>query len=212
VTAHAAGAVGALILAAGRSARLGQPKQLLPLEGRPLLQHAVDAAAAAGLPRIVVVLGHAAERVAAALALPAAAWIVVAARHAEGQAASLAAGLAALEEEDAVEAALVLLGDQPTVSPAAIRAVAGAYRAGGPPILRASYGGRPGHPVLLARPVWAEAMALEGDRGARALIAGGARVGAVEVAGEPPPDVDTWEDWERLRARAGAAGAGAGRP
>ena len=94
---------------------------------------------------------------------------MVSARHAEGQSASLADGLAALAPSTA--AALVLLGDQPTVSPAAIRAVATAFRPDGPPIVRARYGGRPGHPVLLARRVWPELRADRGDRGARDLIA-----------------------------------------
>ena len=60
----------ALVLAAGSGSRMGSPKQLLPLDGRPMLQHVVDAAAVAGLPDLVLVLGHAAEQVAAALVLP----------------------------------------------------------------------------------------------------------------------------------------------
>jgi molybdenum cofactor cytidylyltransferase len=199
VSGPEAGAVGALVLAAGRSARLGRPKQLLPLGGRPLLQHVVDAAAAAAPAELVVVLGHAAAEVAAAIALPPGARTVVSARHGEGQSASLADGLAALAP--ATVAALVLLGDQPTVSPGAIRAVAAAFRLDGPPIVRARYGGRPGHPVLLARRVWPELRADGGDRGARDLIARRPDwVLAVDLPGAPPPDLDTWEDYERLLA------------
>src|SRR5205823_6857508 len=105
-----------------------------------------------------------------------------------------------------IEAALVLLGDQPTLSPAAIRAVASAWRRDGPPIVQARYGGRPGHPVLLARRIWAEVMVIGGDIGARELIAGHpAWVGAVELPGAPPPDVDTWDDYEHLRAASESA-------
>ena len=83
-----------------------------------------------------MVLGHAAEEVAAALALPPGARAVVNDRHAEGQATSLAAGLAAMPDD--AGAALVLLGDQPEVRPDAIRAVVAARRPGGPPMLRAT--------------------------------------------------------------------------
>ena len=86
----------ALVLAAGAGTRMGSPKQLLPVGGRPMLQHAVDAAAAGELGELVVVLGHAAREVAAALTLPPGARVVVNDRHAEGQATSLASGLAAM--------------------------------------------------------------------------------------------------------------------
>jgi CTP:molybdopterin cytidylyltransferase MocA len=191
----------ALILAAGAGSRMGSPKQLLPLGGRLLLQHVVDAAAAAGLSDVVVVLGHAAGEVEAALVLPPGVRTVRNPRHAEGQATSLAAGLSAAPPGAA--AALVLLGDQPEVRPDAIRALAAAHAPGGAPILRASSGGRPGHPVLIDRALWPEAMALRGDGGARALVArhpGSLRL--VEVGGDPPEDVDTPEDHRRLTHRA----------
>jgi CTP:molybdopterin cytidylyltransferase MocA len=149
------GAVGAVVLAAGGSRRLGRPEQLLPLAGRPLLQHAIDAASEAGLADLVVVLGHDAEAVAAAIHLPSGAVTVVNPRYREGQSTSLRAGLCALAP--GVSAALVLLGDQPAVSVGAIRAVVDAGAAvGATPIVQARYGGRPGHPVLLGRETWGE--------------------------------------------------------
>ena len=84
--------VGGIILAAGRGARMGRPKQLLPLDGRPLLQHVIDAAVAAPLDGIVVVLGHASDEVAAALALPPGVTIAVNPLHAQGQSTSLRTG------------------------------------------------------------------------------------------------------------------------
>jgi len=192
------GTVGAVILAAGGSSRLGRPKQLLPLAGRPLVQHAIDAAAAAGLAALVVVLGHEPESVAAAIRLPPGAVTVVNPRYRDGQSTSLHAGLRALGP--GVSAALVLLGDQPTVSAEAIRAVVDAG-GGAAPIVQARYGGRPGHPVLLGRATWAELLRTDGDRGARDLIAAHPEwVIGVEVGGPVPRDVDTWQDYEILRA------------
>lgn len=194
----------ALVLAAGAGTRMGRPKQLLPVGGRPMLQHALDAAAAGGLGELVLVLGYEAGAVAAAVALPPGARTVVNDRHAEGQATSLAAGLGAMPADAA--AALVLLGDQPEVRPEAIRAVVSARRPGGPPMLRAAYRGRPGHPVLLERALWADAVALRGEGGGRVLAARDpGALGLVEVGGDPPEDVDTPEDHEQLLSRWEAA-------
>lgn len=186
--------VAAVILAAGTSARLGQPKQLLPLYGRPLLQHVVDAAAEAGVDRIVVVLGQAAPEVEAALVLPANAEVCVNPRFADGQSTSLHAGIERLTED--VDFALVLLGDQPGVSADTLRAVAKAPAA---PIVRARYSGRPGHPVRFAREVWPALNETRGDTGARDLLTAGAYdVAYIDVDGDPPPDIDTWDDYTRL--------------
>jgi len=173
-----------------------------------MLQHAIDAAAAAGVDEIVVVLGHDAERIEAALRLPGRARIVVNPDFASGQASSLRAGLAATAP--GTEAAVILLGDQPGVSPAAIRAVADAYGAARAPIVRSAYGGEPGHPVLLARETWEGVAAPNADVGARELVAAHPDwVLDAEVPGTAPPDIDTPDDYERIhRSRApGAAGS-----
>jgi molybdenum cofactor cytidylyltransferase len=197
-------AVAGVVLAAGASRRMGRPKQLLPLAGRPLLQHVLDAAAASGLGEIVVVLGHQAETIGRALTLPPRARTVVNAAHAAGQATSLACGLAALGPE--VAAAAVLLGDQPAVDAALIDAVLAAFRAGRDtavrPVWRDAEGAaHPGHPVVLARRSWAEAAALDGDRGARELFRRHPEwVRALPMAGAPPGDIDDAADYRRASA------------
>lgn len=181
--------VGVLILAAGASRRLGRPKQLLRLDGRTLLQHVIDAASASGIAPIVVVLGHAADRIAASLQLPEQVRIVVNADHATGQASSLVAGLSALNGD--VERAVVLLSDQPRISEAAIRNVA----FGTGPIRRARYRNGVGHPVAFDRSVWPWLFECAGDQGARTVIAAHpGLVVHVDIDGDVPVDVDTDDD------------------
>ncbi len=194
--------ISGVVLAAGTSSRLGRPKQLLPLRGRPILQHVVDTAHGGGLDETVVVLGHAAEEVARALRLPREARTVVNPDYPSGQASSLRAGLDALSAD--ARAAVVLLGDQPGLSPDAVRAVVEGYRRTGGPVVQAAYSGRPGHPVLLDRGVWDAVRQVTGDVGARELLAERPDwVTLVDLGGDPPADLDTWEDYERLGGRAG---------
>lgn len=190
--------VSGIVLAAGSSSRLGQPKQLLDLEGRPLLQHAIDAVEGAGLFDVVVVLGHRADDVAAAVTMSEGTRVVVNPDYAEGQATSLRTGLQAADPKS--KAAIVLLGDQPAVDAASLRALADAYERTESPIVQAAYSGRPGHPVLFDRSLWADLEAIEGDKGARDLLKDNPEwVVKVELGGEVPRDLDTWQDYERLK-------------
>ena len=195
------GRVGGIILAAGRGARMGQTKQLLTLRGVPLLAHVVAAAERSALDQVVLVLGHEAATVAAA-AQGQRAQVAFNPRYAEGQSASLRVGLQALDGD--IVAALVLLGDQPTVRAAAIDAIVEAYWQAGPPyplVVMPTYGGRDGHPVLLARPLWAEVMAVRGDEGARSVIrAHPDAVRRVALPGRLPGDVDTPADYRLIQA------------
>ena len=141
------GNVVSVVLAAGASTRFGGRKQLAALGGRPLLEHAVAVAAASGSDSTVVVLGAYAEEIEAGIELGGA-GVVRCGDWKRGRAASLRAGLAALPAD--VEAALITLGDEPYVSPAAAdRLLAG--RRAGIAALRATYAGSPGHPVLVER-------------------------------------------------------------
>jgi len=186
--------IGGLVLAAGAATRFGAQKQLAELDGVPLLEHALRAMRSATVGRMVVVLGSAADEIAASVDLHGA-EPVVCERWEEGQSASLACGLAELAN---CEAVVVTLGDQPRVSPDAIRRVI-AGRSGAAAI-RATYGGNPGHPVLLERELFEALRNVTGDKGARNLLL------SVPVRDIPcddlggGEDVDTRAELDALRA------------
>jgi len=188
--------IAGLVLAAGEARRFGAPKQLARFRGRPLLEHALAAMAAAPLQRLVVVLGAGAAAIRSEVDLHGA-EPVLCPEWSEGQSASLA-GIVALREAEAV---VVALGDQPFLSPRAVEAVIGAR---GPETLgvRATYGGVPGHPVVLERSTFSAILALDGDEGARGLLAGpGTRHVACDGLGRPD-DIDTREELEATEAAA----------
>jgi CTP:molybdopterin cytidylyltransferase MocA len=200
----------AVVLAAGGSTRMGRPKQLLPLVGRPLLQHVLDNAAVAGLDEIVLVLGHAAEDVRAGLRLPTRVPVRVVVNEGweAGLSTSLCAGLHAADARAA--AAVVLLGDQPGVTALLVAHVTEAFLESGRlatrPIWRGVRGRVPGHPVVLSRDTWAAMDALRGEEGARAVLeAHPDWLFEVPIAGAPPPDIDDAEDYRQALAAAGGA-------
>ncbi len=189
----------AVVLAAGASSRFGSPKLLADLGGRPVLQRTLDAVAAAGLGDVVVVLGGGAAAVEAAIE-----WRserrVVNGRPQDGLSSSLRVGLDAAAEDDRAEAVLVILGDQPAVSPGAIRAVVEAGDASSAPFVQARYAadGAP-NPVLVRRAAWAMAAGISGDRGLGPVLAARRElVLEVPVAGANP-DVDTPADLAALQ-------------
>ena len=187
--------ISAVVLGAGSATRFGRTKQLEPVRGKPLAQHPIDAAVAAGLDEIVVVLGHDAEHVRSALRLPSRGRAVTNPAFASGIATSLAEGLRALDP--ASSAAVVLLADQPGITSAHIRALVDAFLHRSSPIVRLRFRSGPG-PALLAREVWAEAERLEGDEGARILMDRHPEwVEDVDLGGEAPVDVDEPADLER---------------
>jgi molybdenum cofactor cytidylyltransferase len=195
--------VAGLILAAGAATRMGTPKQLLPLDGRPLLQHVLDAAEASTLCGVVVVLGAEATQVRAAVTAGPRVRFVVNARFAEGQATSLRAGLEAVPE--AAAAVAVLMADQPGVTTALIDHVVASYAGAGGIIVRPVFGPDriPGHPVILDRAAWPAARALGDDEGARALFGAHAEwLRDLPIDAEPLPDIDTPADYEAALAKA----------
>jgi len=189
--------IGGLVLAAGAARRFGAPKQLARLDGRPLLEHALRAATSArGVAPVVVTLGANAEEIVAAVDLHGARPVFVEGWE-EGLSASLRAGVAALDNEG-VDAIVVTLGDQPLVTAGAIERVAAAA-SGSAPAARAMWGGAPGHPVLLTRPLFAAVARASGDEGARTALAG-VEIAEIDCGPAAVTDVDTPEALERVAA------------
>jgi molybdenum cofactor cytidylyltransferase len=193
------GRVAAVVLAAGSSTRLGQPKQLAPIAGRPALSYTLDALRASRVERIVLVLGHAAEAVAAALDL-AGVTVVRNDAYAEGQSTSVIAGVKSLGDD--VDAALMVVGDQPLLAPTVVDAIIRAYEETGGPFIVPVYGGEWGNPVLLACATWPLLDHLKGDTGARPILRKHMdMVLEVPVPGSLLDDIDTPDDYARIRAR-----------
>ncbi len=191
------GPVLAVVLAAGGSTRMGRPKQLAELAGRPLLAHVLAAAEDAPVDRVVVALGGAAAEVLDRVDLGRAEALVV-----EGWAAGMGHVLASTlaQATDGWGAVVVLLGDQPLVPGRAVARMVEAWRAGAGPVVTATYGGRPGHPKLFDRRLLPDLLRLGGDAGARDLVAGHPEwVHRVEVGDlGSDADVDVEADLERV--------------
>jgi molybdenum cofactor cytidylyltransferase len=192
--------VAAVVLAAGQARRFGAQKLVAPLGATTVIGAVVDAVRASGVDYVVGVTGPSGGAVRSAVA-----GTVTWAENpdpARGMSSSVAAGIAVLPPN--VGALLVVLGDQPTVSPGVVRRLIEAWRLGGGPIVAPSYRGVRGNPVLFDRSMFAVLAALEGEGGARDLIASDpSRVALVEVSEAPPMDVDTPSDYGELLRRKG---------
>lgn len=185
--------IAVVILAAGQSRRLRRPKQLVLLDGEPLVHRAARIALDAGIGRVRVVLGACAEEVMAALgSLP-----VKCAFNQEwesGMASSIRVGVNGLSCPT-----LLMTCDQPGVTAEHLRALAAAHQASPETIVASAYAGAIGTPALFPAKRLDQLRALQGDRGARGLLQG-ERVQALPLPGGEL-DVDTVEDLERLARR-----------
>jgi molybdenum cofactor cytidylyltransferase len=192
--------IGGLVLAAGEGRRFGGSKLTAELDGRPLIDHAVEAMLAVpAIERVVVVLGAHAEHVAASADL-AGVETVICAEWRHGISASLRAGVRALADPDAI---VVTLADLPFITPQVIATIVDQVDARAP-AARATYDGRPGHPVLIKRQLFQAVEELRGDAGARDLLTG-AGVRTLECGHLcRPNDIDTPDDLEAARQVVGA--------
>lgn len=192
-----------IVLAAGRSRRMGEPKALLRAGDETFLQRAVNALREGGCAYVVVVTARLDDETARQIAEEAAALdagIAVNPAAESEQADSLRIGLMSLPPE--AQAAVVAPVDVPDVSGALVRAVIDAHRRTGAPVALPAREGRHGHPVLFARRVFAELMHPGLPQGARTVI----HAHAADLAGVPvdalPPDLDTPEEYRRWRQNA----------
>jgi molybdenum cofactor cytidylyltransferase len=188
----------AIVLAAGLSRRMGRPKLLLDLGGKPVIRHTLERLVAADMDEILVVVGpeHAAlERALDGLRVR----FVVNPTPEAGQGSSVRAGVRALSTDTTT--ALIALGDQPGISVDVIRKLRDALEAPGKSIAAPRYSDGLGNPVIFATAVFPELAALSGDRGARAVVERESRrLAVVEVVHPMPADLDTPEDYDRLSA------------
>lgn len=183
--------IAGVLLAAGGSRRFGSQKLVSMLGGVPLVRHAATTLARS-TDALVIVLGHEAEAVRAALS-DVDAVVVENPDWSQGLSSSVKCGVAALPA--GVEAIVVALGDQPRIDPLVVRSLIECWRAGGKPIVSARYRGERGHPVLFDRAVFPQLEMLRGDVGARTMFEQSPDLVAyVDVDSEVPVDVDTATD------------------
>ena len=192
--------VSGLVLAAGGSSRLGRPKQLLPYRGATLLDWVLGTARACSFDQLVVALGGAAGEVRERVDLGGV-DVVVNDAYAGGCSSSIAAALGAVHP--CCDVLVLLLGDQPGVTPDTVRALLA--RRGDAPLAVCRYDDGRGHPFAFARSVFGELAELHGDKGVWKLLDRyGAAVAEVSVPGLVPPDVDTADDYAVVLAAAEA--------
>ncbi len=190
--------VAAVILAAGQSSRMGANKLILEIDGKPMVRHVAEAAVASRARPVMAVVGHEAATVMGVLdGLDI--TFVENPHFREGMSSSLRAGVATLPQS--VSGALILLGDMPEIAPSLIDDMIAATdeRA----ICVATHKGRRGHPVLFGRHYFPDLLKLDGDVGARNIMARHAAC-VVEIAADnaaPLLDIDTPDALTAFRAR-----------
>ena len=189
--------IAAIVLAAGLSRRMGRPKLLLELVGRPIIRHAVERVLSSGIREVLVVTGPEHEDLVRALdGLPV--RVVVNEAPEAGQGSSVSAGVRALPP--GTTAVLIALGDQPGVPVNVIPSLLDALKLPGKTVAAPRYADGLGNPVLFAASLLPELLTLPGDRGARAVVERDlSRLAVVEIASPMPRDIDTPEDYARLR-------------
>jgi molybdenum cofactor cytidylyltransferase len=187
--------VGAVVLAAGSSSRMpGSEKLLLEVDGKPMVRHAMESASEGGSHQVVVV--YSADEVRDAI--DGDAELIHNPKAKTGMASSLQAGLRAMRQE--IEAAIIVLADQPLVGSRTIAALMRAWRREGsrPAVAVAQSHGEWAPPVVLARELWEELMSLKGDAGARQILQGHPELLDTVPTPGRSDDIDTPEDYSKI--------------
>ncbi len=191
------GRVAAILLAAGRSRRMGAFKPLLPFGERTVIESCIENLREGGVEEIVVVLGHRADEIRERLAHLPVCFAINADAESE-MSVSIARGVEQVSHD--ITAILVALADQPAIAPAVIRFLIEEHLRTGARLIVPEYEGRGGHPVLIASELRDELMHLEAERGLRALF-DAHREEVLRVAvtcADVARDMDTWEDYRAL--------------
>jgi molybdenum cofactor cytidylyltransferase len=210
---HESRSTAAIILAAGSSTRMGngRHKLLLPLNNRPVLAHVIDATRASQARPIIIVLGHEADQVLT--------HIESYARHPDilfvqnpdylqGMSTSLKMGIEILISNDyrknksmgEVDSVLILLGDQPLITPQIIDTLVVTWHTTGKRIIAPNYAGKRGNPTLFAASLFPELLQITGDEGGRSVLERHRQeVETIELGdAEANYDVDTWEAYQQV--------------
>lgn len=192
--------VSAVLLAAGRSRRMGAFKPLLPFGERTVVETCVDNLRAAGVGEVVVVVGHRAGELRERLSPSSFVRFALNEDESSEMGASIARGVELVA--DGAGAVLIALVDQPAVPPEVIRSLIGARERTGARVVQPEWEGRGGHPVLIDLALRAELVSLDPSRGLRALF-DAHREEVLRVPAATPfvtRDMDTWEDYCKLHA------------
>ena len=190
--------VAGLVLAAGGSRRLGQPKQLLPFEGKTLLDTTLGSARACGFDQIVCALGGAIDEVRDTVDLSGV-EVVENPDYGAGCSSSVAAALPAVDPR--CDVLVLLLGDQPGVTPRTVAALLTAR--GDAPLAVCRYDDGRGHPFAFSRLLFGELATMHGDKAVWKLLERHAdEVVEASIPGPVPLDVDTWDDYRAVLAGA----------
>jgi molybdenum cofactor cytidylyltransferase len=191
--------IGAVILAAGSSSRMGQPKQLLSLHGKTLLRASIDAADKAGCSPVVVVIGSDSEKVHLELADS----NTIEVRNANWQrgiGSSIRSGVQALiDHAQDVDAILLLVCDQPAVNAQFVESLIAARNATKKDIAASTYANTVGVPALFVRSLFKELLSLGDEAGAKSIILQKTQCVVQLPFPDGAIDVDTREDWEKAQ-------------
>ena len=203
----------AIILAAGSSSRMGggRHKLLLPLDDRPVLAHVIDATLASQARPIIVVLGHQSDKVRSQIkhyTVHHDITLVENTHYLQGMSISLRIGIQTILTNGyrkgtlsyRVDSALIMLGDQPLITPRVIDTLITAYRTAGTPIVAPLYNGKRGSPVLFDKNLFAELIEVTGDEGGRTVLERHRQeVELIEVGDALANyDIDTWEAYQQV--------------